>query len=135
MVRELTACPYENLQAKQKAANLTPLNWSTRIARKTEDQIGETSGTGQKKLSRGSGRLKVWSGKRQPGDYRRGREELPNREVFFTLKEAQTLIEPWRQHYNTKRPHSALGYLLSAPETITQMDQRPITHQHSNWTS
>jgi len=39
-------------------------------------------------------------------------------EIFYTLKEAQIIIEQWRKHYNTKRPHSALGYRPPAPETI-----------------
>jgi len=30
-------------------------------------------------------------------------------EIFYSLKEAQILIERWRQHYNTKRPHSSLN--------------------------
>ena len=38
------------------------------------------------------------------------RDELLNGEIFYSLKEAQVLIERWRQHYNTVRPHSALGY-------------------------
>ncbi len=45
-----------------------------------------------------------------------------------TLSEAQILIEQWRKHYNTKRPHSALGYKPPAPEAIIQMDQRPPMH-------
>ena len=40
----------------------------------------------------------------------RFRDELLNGEIFYTLKEAQIIIEEWRKHYNTKRPHSALGY-------------------------
>lgn len=28
------------------------------------------------------------------------------------------LIEQWRTHYNTARPHSSLGYLPPAPEAI-----------------
>lgn len=58
----------------------------------------------------------------------RPRDELLNGEVFYTLKEAQIIIEQWRKHYNTKRPHSALGYRPPAPETIIPMDQRPIMH-------
>jgi len=46
------------------------------------------------------------------------RDELLNVEIFYTLKEAQVLIGRWRQHYNSKRPHSALGYRPPAPETI-----------------
>jgi len=45
------------------------------------------------------------------------RDELLDREIFYTLREAQVLIERWRQHYNTVRPHSALGYRPPAPET------------------
>jgi transposase InsO family protein len=46
------------------------------------------------------------------------RDELLNCEIFHTLKEAKILIEQWRQHYNTVRPHSSLGYKPPAPETI-----------------
>ena len=35
------------------------------------------------------------------------RDELLNREIFYTRTEAQILIERWRQQYNTVRPHSA----------------------------
>jgi putative transposase len=44
------------------------------------------------------------------------RNELLNGEIFYTLREAQVLIEQWRYHYNHKRPHSALGYRPPAPE-------------------
>ena len=46
------------------------------------------------------------------------RDELLNMEIFYTLKEAEILVERWRQHYNTVRPHSSLGYRPPAPETI-----------------
>ena len=48
--------------------------------------------------------------------------------LMHKLREAQILIEQWRKHYNTKRPHSALGYRPPAPETIVPMDQRPVMH-------
>ena len=60
----------------------------------------------------------------------RFRDEFLNGEIFYSLREAQILIEEWRKYYNTKRPHSALSYRLPAPETIVQLDQRPIMHQH-----
>ena len=44
------------------------------------------------------------------------------------LREAQIIIEEWRKHYNTKRPHSGLGYRPPAPEAIIPLDQRPIMH-------
>ena len=54
------------------------------------------------------------------------RDELLNGEIFYSLREAQIVIEDWRRHYNTERPHSALGYRPPAPETIVSMDQRPV---------
>ena len=56
------------------------------------------------------------------------RDELLNGEIFYSLKEAQIVIEEWRKHYNTVRPHSALGYRPPAPETIVPMDRRPAMH-------
>lgn len=44
------------------------------------------------------------------------REELLNGEIFCSLKEAKVLIEQWRHHYNTVRPHSSLGYRPPAPQ-------------------
>jgi putative transposase len=46
------------------------------------------------------------------------RDELLNGEIFYTLREAKVLIERWRLHYNTIRPHSSLGYRPPAPVTI-----------------
>ena len=58
----------------------------------------------------------------------RFRDELLNGEVFTTLCEAQILIERWRRHYNTVRPHSSLGYRPPAPKSILPIDQRPTMH-------
>ena len=46
------------------------------------------------------------------------RDEFLEGEQFSTLYEAQVLIERWRRHYHTVRPHSSLGYRPPAPETI-----------------
>jgi putative transposase len=46
------------------------------------------------------------------------RDELLAREVFYSLEEAQVLIEDWRRRYNHVRPHSSLGYRPPAPETV-----------------
>ena len=51
----------------------------------------------------------------------RFRDELLDGEIFYSLREAQILIEQWRKHYNTKRPHSALGYRPPAPEAIVDL--------------
>jgi len=49
------------------------------------------------------------------------RDELLNGEIFYGLKEAQTVIEQWRKHYNTIRPHSALNYRPPAPQTFAPL--------------
>jgi len=46
------------------------------------------------------------------------RDELLNGEIFYSLAEARVVIEAWRVHYNTGRPHSSLGYQPPAPEAI-----------------
>jgi putative transposase len=39
------------------------------------------------------------------------RDEFLAQEEFASVAECQVLAEAWRQHYNTQRPHSRLGYL------------------------
>jgi putative transposase len=58
----------------------------------------------------------------------RFRDELLNGEIFYTLKEAQIIIEQWRRHYNTVRPHSTLAYRPPAPETFIPLHHRPSMH-------
>ncbi|ARC87877.1 hypothetical protein B5V46_04225 [Rhodovulum sp. MB263] len=41
-----------------------------------------------------------------------------NGEIFYSLAEARVVIEAWRVHYNTARPHSSLGYRPPAPEAV-----------------
>ena len=47
-------------------------------------------------------------------------DELFDREIFYSLKEAQVMIEVWRQEYNTVRPQftglsfTGLGYFHPA---------------------
>jgi putative transposase len=53
------------------------------------------------------------------------RDELLNGEIFYTLEEAKVIIESWRRHYNTVRPHSSLGYRPPAPEAF--MPARPAS--------
>jgi putative transposase len=68
------------------------------------------------------------------------RDELLNGEIFYTLREAQVVIESWRCHYNTIRPHASLGYRPPAPEVFVPafawptrsakrpMEQTPALH-------
>ena len=46
------------------------------------------------------------------------RDELLDGEIFYSLKEARVVIESWRRHYNTERPHGSLGYKPPAPEVF-----------------
>lgn len=46
------------------------------------------------------------------------RDELLNGEIFYTVKEAEVLVELWRKEYNQVRPHSSLGYRPPAPEAV-----------------
>jgi len=53
------------------------------------------------------------------------RDELLNGEIFYSLAEAKIVIESWRGHYNTERPHSALGYKPPAPEAVLWQVAKP----------
>ena len=54
------------------------------------------------------------------------RDELLDREVFYTLDEARILIERWRIEYNTIRPHSSLNYRSPAPETYRDTEDEGL---------
>ena len=42
------------------------------------------------------------------------RDEVLNRELFYSVKEAKVIVEDWRMEYNHHRPHSSLGYKTPA---------------------
>ena len=54
------------------------------------------------------------------------RDELLNREIFYTLLEVKALTEQYRQTYNRVRPHSSLGYRPPAPEVLMSADPVPV---------
>ena len=54
------------------------------------------------------------------------RDELLNGEIFYSLKEAQVIIENWRRDYNTIRPHSSLGYKPPAPLAVLPSYERKL---------
>jgi len=58
------------------------------------------------------------------------RDECLNGEIFYSLREAQIVIEQWRTEYNTRRPHSALGYRPPAQETFRPRESS--TYQAAN---
>jgi len=49
------------------------------------------------------------------------RDECLNRELFYTLPEAQVIVEAWRKEYNHIRPHSSLNYRPPAPLATISM--------------
>src|SRR3954453_3170442 len=46
------------------------------------------------------------------------RDELLDGEIFYSLHEAEIVIESWRRHYNRVRPHASIGYRAPAPEVF-----------------
>jgi transposase InsO family protein len=46
------------------------------------------------------------------------RDELLDGEIFYSLREAEVVIESWRRHYNSIRPHASLGFRPPAPEVV-----------------
>ena len=64
----------------------------------------------------------VWQsvGERLSGEFQCAAacDELPNGEIFYTLRETQVVIESWRRDYNRVRPHGSLGYSSPAPEVV-----------------
>ena len=79
------------------------------VCRKAGDPLhpGALAGTGQPGSPWENGYCESFNGKL--------RDECLNGEIFYSLKEAQIIIESWRKHYNTVRPHSALSYRPPAP--------------------
>lgn len=83
------------------------------------------------------------------------RDELLDGEIFYSLAGAKIVIESWRRHYNTVRPHGSLGYKPPAPEVFVHamamradaqpqpsagrpppaLSSRPSMHEHSNRTT
>jgi hypothetical protein len=46
--------------------------------------------------------------------------------IGFTIDGAE--VRQWRRHTDTAGPHSVPGEMPPAPETIVQVDQRPVMH-------
>ncbi len=53
------------------------------------------------------------------------RDELLTGEIFYSITEAQVIIEQWRWHYNQIRPHSALGYQPPTPAAFIPTTSHP----------
>jgi transposase InsO family protein len=48
------------------------------------------------------------------------RDELLDGDIFYSVREAQIVIESWRRHYNTIRPHASIGYRAPAQRCLCQ---------------
>jgi putative transposase len=53
------------------------------------------------------------------------KDECLRQEIFYSLKEAQTVIGIWQNTYNRVRPHSSLGYRPPGPVTFPDLAFRP----------
>ena len=53
------------------------------------------------------------------------RDELLDREIFYTLREVQILTEQYRHTYNRVRPHSSLGYRPPTPQAVLTAEPIP----------
>jgi transposase InsO family protein len=83
------------------------------VAKAVQDWIGAV-GTKTAYIERGS----PWENGFIESFNARLRDELLDGEIFYSLAEAKIVIESWRRHYNTERPHGSLGYKPPAPEVF-----------------
>ncbi len=51
------------------------------------------------------------------------RVESLNSKIPYGLRKARILIEHWRIHLSTVRPHNSLSYRALAPESVIPVDQ------------
>ena len=63
------------------------------------------------------------------------RDEILNREVFYSLKESKVLVEDWRLEYNNRRPHSGLGYMTPAAFAASCISSASPTAQLQQYTT
>jgi transposase InsO family protein len=77
------------------------------------------------------------------------RDELLNGEIFYSLREAEIILERWRRHTDTVRPHASLAtgrppqrwlsqpppgrlrHPRPAPPARLLVEPRPVLHCHS----
>ncbi len=55
------------------------------------------------------------------------RDEVLNRELFHSVKEAKAIAQDWRLEYNHHRPHSSLGYRTPAEFAASCIASAPPT--------
>jgi transposase InsO family protein len=62
------------------------------------------------------------------------RDDLLDREVFHSVKDAKVLVEGWRLEYNNHRPHSGLGYMTPAAFAATCIPSVSATPRPQEYT-
>ena len=63
------------------------------------------------------------------------RDELLDRELFYSVKEAGVLAENWRQEYNHHRPHSSLNYMTPGAFAATCIPSVSATPRPQEYTT
>jgi putative transposase len=61
------------------------------------------------------------------------RDDLLDREVFYSVREAKVLVEGWRLEYNNHRPHSGLDYMTSAAFAVSCIPSASPTAQSQEY--
>ena len=63
------------------------------------------------------------------------RDDVLDREVFYSVKEARVLAENWRLEYNHYRPHSSLDYMTPAAFAATCIPSVSATPRPQEYTA
>jgi transposase InsO family protein len=63
------------------------------------------------------------------------RDELLDRELFYSVREAKVLAENWRGEYNHDRPHSSLNYMTPAAFAATCIPSVSATPRPQEYTT
>jgi hypothetical protein len=56
-----------------------------------------------------------------------GGDEVPDRELFYSMGEAKVLAENWPFEYNHKRPHSSLDYVKVRAYAAACLASAPVS--------
>jgi putative transposase len=65
----------------------------------------------------------------------RFRDEVLDRELFHSVREAKVLAEDWRREYNHDRPHSSLNYMTPAAFAATCIPSVSATPRPQEYTT
>lgn len=115
MTAKTARCAQLRLRAPSASGSATfPMCYGSEFVAKTVQECIRAVGARTAYIAPGS----PWENGFVESFNARLRDELLNGEIFYTLREAQVVIESRRRHYNTVRPHGSLGYKPPAPEVF-----------------